>query len=428
MPPLTLEQVLARSMRLPRQRAGRHVSKLYQRSSERPSGRGNGLQQSMTSTFSSPNRASSFTTSTTGLMNARGTAHRDPVRQTQQEKLHFLQLMEKEEADQRAHHLFIHRSTHLVQNGIDLSTHLRAAQQTGDWEAALQTFVDATQLPFFLHPSQSFGKLPEASMFTAEAAATSPGGTRSSTSNHSANTAPPSSSPPQPHFTPTGVNPTDEQLNLLISTCAKSEQWCLAERIAAYFARTHPGAILHFIELLSQTTVGSVSIREMQEMPRNGWQTAYLYLRHHLPISPSLVPVEAYNICLRGCEDAKDWRRAIEIIQAMGPNPLQGWNPTLDDANSLAKTSLSTDAVAVTAADGNGTAAASPSPLPHPPSPNVVSYATLIATLEQAGKDAIAAKVLSRLPPIEKEEITASYAALILVWSDQVLHRHRRRF
>lgn len=57
-------------------------------------------------------------------------------------------------------------------------------------------------------------------------------------------------------------------------------------------------------------------------------------------------------------------------------------------------------------------------------SPNVVSYAVLIATLEEAGRNDLARRVLSLLPPLERDEITASYAALIYVWANQAAHSH----
>ncbi|EPY23842.1 hypothetical protein STCU_07428 [Strigomonas culicis] len=97
----------------------------------------------------------------------------------------------------------------------------------------------------------------------------------------------------------------------------------------------------------------------------------------------------------------------------MGPSPLREWRSAAE------------------APAEPGAAEASPAAaeeLSQPPSPDVVSYATLIATLEQAGKDKIASEVLNRLPPLEKEEITASYAALIHVWSKQIYKKQNRRF
>jgi len=67
-------------------------------------------------------------------------------------------------------------------------------------------------------------------------------------------------------------------------------------------------------------------------------------------------------------------------------------------------------------------------PAATPPSPDALSYATLIATLEQAGQDRTASQVLNRLPPLEKEVITATYVALIHVWASQVAQRNRKRY
>jgi hypothetical protein len=359
-----------------------------------------------------------------------------------QDKLDFFALMEREEEAQRAGRLSIHRSDHLVRNSADLTTFLNAALRTGDWQDGLKAFAEATALPAFR------ALLDENVPTTSSPFEVATAAVRGGAGLPAASAVPVS-----------GVNPNAGQVVALLDMCAKAEQYPLVEKIGAFFAPAFPEAFVRCVELLA---AASTSHPSSVVVP--GWRAAFAYLTTRCPLPAAEIPLEAFNVCLRGCEEAKDWRGALEVIRAMGPNPLQGWtsleedsvkhdsasaspletieeNTTSPSKTSSSSSSLTTAAEAAAAgttetgtshggasssvATADGASAAS---LSTPPSPNVVSYATLIATLEQAGKNQIASAVLNRLPAVEKEEITASYAALIFVWSNQVLHKRRRRF
>ncbi|KAK7198557.1 hypothetical protein NESM_000817700 [Novymonas esmeraldas] len=390
MPPLTLEQVLARSMRLPRQRAQRHVTQLYQ-SAESAMAAGS---VSLTGDASLSSAAAVAGIGGGRQTGAAASAHK--------EKPNFFELMEREEAQRRAGRLSIHSSGRLVRNSTDLTTHLRAAQRTGDWETGLRAFVDATAL----HALETV-------------LTDSPAAAAGSSASHAP--APPSAS---------GVNPTLSHINTLLDTCAAAGKWELVEKISIYFAPAFPDAFSHAMELVARRQPETAAGPDAAE---RGWRGAFVYLTTRCPLPAAEVPVEAFHVCLRGCEAVLDWRGAMEVVRAMGPNPLQGWRDAEEGDSDGERRAASSAELASTATAETGSADATSDGMQRssssaPPPPNAVTYAMLLATLEQAGKDSLASAVLNRLPALEKEEITASYAALIMVWSNQVLRRQRRRF
>ncbi|KPA78521.1 putative mitochondrial hypothetical protein [Leptomonas pyrrhocoris] len=427
MPPLTLEQVLARSMRLPRQRTQRYVSKLYHGSNS----------TAVDAHAQRATRAGALASGLTepGLFHPShsdvAAPHRRGMKElaapARQEKLNFFDLMEREDALRRAGRLSIHRSDHLVRNSTDLTTFLNAAARTGGWQDGLRAFAEATALPAFqalLHES------------TAIASASGDSSTQWGSSNDRASptddttaAAVPSHSPSAPSVSLSGVNPNAAHIVALLNMCATAGQYPLVEKIGAFFAPAFPDAFARVVELLAARAA------DTDAAAAPGWRAAFVYLTQRCPLPAAEVPVEAFNVCLRGCEEVKDWRGALEVVRSMGPNPMQGWTSAEEekDATQGEHTASSSSATAGTESPSPHEEAAAPvtpaqTSLSTPPPPNVVSYATLIATLEQAGKDQLASEVLNRLPAVEKEEITASYAALIFVWSNQVLHKHRRRF
>lgn len=395
MPPLTLEQVLARSMRLPRQRTQQQVSRLL--NGPAAAGAVPSLDEAgATRTWSSASGGNTGRSSASGGRSSAAAAGYG--------KFNFFEMMERDEAKRRAGRLSIHPSGHLVRNSADLTTYLQAARRTGDWEGGLRAFVDATATPALA-----------AAATTDDAGAASP----------AAASAPPSASPALPAATD-GISPNTSQIISLLDMCAGADQWALVERIGTYFAPTHPDAFTHVVELLAQRTPPPPSSSSQSESPSAvapSWRVAFAFVTSRCPLPAAEVPVAAFNVCLRGCESALDWRGALEVVRAMGPNPLQGWK-SAEEGGDGAEVCVG----AAAATDEGGAAAAEAALRSLPPPPDVVSYATLIATLEQSGKEGLASEVLNRLPPVEKEEITASYAALIAVWSTQILRRQRRRF
>lgn len=427
MPPLTLEQVLARSMRLPRSRPQRHVTKLFQESRSIGDNNYNSNSSSRSNTggaFTDPLTSLSFDGSSSP---PRRGAHPPPVSSDRQERLNFFDLMDRDEAARQTGRLSIHRSDTLVRNSTDLTTFLNAARQTGDWEDGLRAFAQATALPAFTALLQPFSPSPPTAAPT------------SSVYGSSALSSPPPP-PPSPSLL-TGINPNLGHVMTLLDMFAEARRYDLVERVGAFFAPAFPEALTHTVELLvtraaAEAPTAVAAAASSSASSSTGWRAGFEYLTQRCALPAAEVPAEAFNVCLRGCEATKDWRGALKVVRAMGPNPLQGWTaPKEEEEGENTSTAASASAGGGGESGEANTSDVPPSDSPGaansvsiPPAPNVVSYATLIATLEQAGKDHVASAVLNRLPALEKEEITASYAALIVVWSNQVQHKHRRRF
>ncbi|KAG5507585.1 hypothetical protein JKF63_06534 [Porcisia hertigi] len=411
MPPLTLEQVLARSMRLPRQRA-RQVSRLY--NNRESNGLGGGLERAPLNCTGQSLDGSNLPSSS-GIasmmghhhVGKRGNAGPSSVAATAANKnRNFFELIEREDARRQAGRLSLHTSGHLIRNSADLATYLKMAQRTGDWEGGLRAFAEATALPSVM-----------AMLAASDASATTPILSTSS----------------QPALSGCGISPTAVHITAVLDMCAKAEKWDLAEKLGAFFAPAYPDVFYRLVELMARRQSSDTEAGDC------GWRAAFAYLTTRCPLPAAEISVEAFNVCLRGCEAALDWRGALEVVRAMGPNPLQGWRVAEEEGgesdstatevlhSGVATISDPTEGNAMSSSPPNASVPPAPS-LSTPPSPNVVSYATLIATLEQSGKEGIASEVLNRLPAVEKEEITASYAALIMVWSNQILHRKRQRF
>ncbi|KAG5481658.1 hypothetical protein CUR178_07011 [Leishmania enriettii] len=421
MPPLTLEQVLARSMRLPRKRAQQHVSRLYKRHESAELGGSTEWTPSTAKGSSLVGPALPCNGSIAAMMGGRHAGKRggaygssSTATVASAERLNFFELVEREDAQRQAGRLSIHSSGLLVRNSTDLTTYLKAAQRTGDWEGGLRAFCEATALPTLT-----------AILAASEASADAAASTRRTPVSP---TLPPPSAP-----SGSGVNPNVTQITAVLEMCAEAEKWDLLEKIGVFFAPAYPDAFSRAVELLAQRPSSGAGAGVC------GWRAAFAYLTTRCPVPAADISVEAFNVCLRGCEAALDWRGAMEVVRAMGPNPLQGWRAAEEEVDesdrTAAEASISCSGAASDTTDADvqssspPTASASPAlSMSTPPSPNVVSYATLIATLEQAGKERLASAVLNRLPAVEKEEITASYAALIMVWSNQILHKRRRRF
>lgn len=178
------------------------------------------------------------------------------------------------------------------------------------------------------------------------------------------------------------------------------------------------------------------------------WIEAVLDTLARSSIPPSSFSVEVFNHILSVCEARKDCYGALYVIQSMGSNPLQAL-PTATialppDFRSTIRSKKSPPSVEAKGKENADLSAPvaplfSSSPPPRqkdipstfswsspPVSPNVVSYASLIAVLEQAGENQFASYIVSLLPSQEKNEITASYAALIYLWSQQVLTKSRK--
>ncbi|RNF17067.1 hypothetical protein TcG_05907 [Trypanosoma cruzi] len=353
MPPLTLEQVLARSMRLPR----KHMKH--------------------TATPMASNPATGISTPPD---NSLGRGDKSVAK--------LFSLIEKDEESTAAGRPFIHQSNNLIRNSHDLLTYLHTAKRMRAWEDALRSFAEVTKMLLINQTEEGDG----VSLTLREGAEGAE-----------------------------GVTASVSHLALLLDTCAAAKQWHLVEQIGEIFRSQSRQTLIDAVAVLANTK------KETIGEGLYGWERALHFLQTRIP--PEEQPVEAYNACIAACETALEWEGALAIVRSMGPNPLQ----KLDSKVFSGTTGIGVASAGSTVegvSSSLGTEAREESVLATfpPPAPDVVTYATLISVLEQSGKDALASEVLQRLPPVEKEEITASYAALIHVWSEQKYRNHRRRF
>nr|CCC94389.1 unnamed protein product [Trypanosoma congolense IL3000] len=360
MPPLTLEQVLARSMRLPR------------RSVAKATGYG---------AVGGP----------MGLPHGVGVAKSSPKEEGVSS---LFALLEKRDGEMAAGRPSIHQSNNLIRNSQDLLAYLQAAKRMHAWEDALRYFSEVTKSLIV----RWSGERGSTVITLQQEAGTSPNdrGCR-------------------------GVTANVAHITVLLDTCANAKQWHLVEQLGEAFRDHTPKALIDAVSLLANSCRGDATDGLY------GWKRAIQFLQLRIP--PEEQPVEAYNACLTACEKTLDWEGALAIVRAMGPNPLQQM-----DCGTLPSSSIPLPPDGEVAPLGSETSGASGatqddvhSSMLQPPQPNVVTYATLLSVLDQCGKEKFACEVLQRLPALEKEEITAAYAALIHVWSEQK-YRQRRRF
>ncbi|CCW61237.1 unnamed protein product [Phytomonas sp. EM1] len=437
MSPRTLEHVLAHSMRFPRQRADQIIPSLFH-SSHLPVV-APGSQMKATSTRTS--------------------------------YLYPRYLIDKidEKSGRSVDRLSTYRlkglsPPKLVRNGMDLLIFLKFGKKMGAWEESLATFLDATCTV-----------LPDEVLVTS-------GGVRSS----SLPSPPPASAPPDQRRK-CHVTPSSAHITLLMDMCASSEQWGLTLFLVRHFGEAHPSIISHAVGLMARRRVAPIALREEVGVPKTtlhnhlgdqpssqgtvatkngvevrGWQVACYYLTRQLCFQLHCVPVEAFNVILSSCRSDGDWIASMAVVRCMGPNPLQYWQsvreyaaisrhsdevketksvlasdwfcpfstpaqqqvPTESHMTLIPNRNVETSGAAATHRAASAECNAVESTFAAP-SPDVVSYATLIVTLEQAGEFHLATEVLNRLPPLEKNKITASYVSLIGVWSSQVCNRKR---
>ncbi|ORC92638.1 uncharacterized protein TM35_000033910 [Trypanosoma theileri] len=362
MPPLTLEQVLARSMRLPR----KHT-------------------KNMTALGSSH--------ATLGSSTLSPSSNTEVKRDTGAAKL--FSLIEKEEEAIAAQRPKIHVSHNLIRNSQDLLTYLHTAKRMRAWEDALRSFNEATKMLLIRQSDDNSGVVLTLRKQGEESKEAS------------------------------GITANIAHLSVLLDVCASAKQWDLVEQLGEVFRKQSPQILINAVSLLARTKEADV------KEGLYGWKRALHFLQTRIP--PEEQPVEGYNACMSACENSLDWEGALAVIRSMGPNNLQQLDSKItslveeNKVKSLDGTvNVETEKTAPPSAEAREDMG--DMSVLNPPKPDVVTYATLISVLEQCGKNALASEVLQRLPPLEKEEITATYAALIHVWSEQQYRNHRRRF
>lgn len=269
-------------------------------------------------------------------------------------------------------------------------------------------------------------------------------------------------------------------LNVLLSLCEGAERLAAVERIGGYYGWRFPAVLTRSMEILlkqkylpptypnfsdvirSWASSGKEEreteycIKDSEEREKKhhsnpsgtrtpihadqkkSWQVAIMEVLARTGIPPPFFSVDIFNHILSLSEQRKDCYGALYVIQSMGTNPLQVLpTASLDVPPDFPSSSISRRKKTL-ADEEKQVGPFSNSlmirgvmpplfPWSSPPvSPNVVSYASLIAALEQAGANRFASYIVSLLPPEEKKEITASYAALIYLWSQQVLTKGRK--
>eukprot|EP00796_Vickermania_ingenoplastis_P007645 gene7645-5373_t len=232
-----------------------------------------------------------------------------------------------------------------------------------------------------------------------------------------------------PHYTP-------KHLHLVLTLCADARKWDAVTAIGIYFARAHPSLLVRATELLvdnrflPQRTPLSPTL-VVKKGCGSPWQVEVLQWLASTALPPPEIPVDVFNVVLARCEATRDAAGALYILRSMGPNPLSDltWDSIRLQAapDGEHKENGSGKPPTADAWDGG------PSVIPVTPfswpltpvvAPNVVSYATFIAVLEQCGMSRAASHVVGLLPLRERQEITASYAALIYLW--QLLRGSRK--
>ncbi|RNF22378.1 uncharacterized protein Tco025E_03268 [Trypanosoma conorhini] len=357
MTPLTLEQVLARSMRLPRKH----------------------MKPAATRIANTPALGTPIAPETSLGLGDKSVAK-------------LFSLIEKEEETLTAGRPSIHSSHNLIRNSQDLLTYLNTARRMHAWEDALLSFAEATKMLLIKKTEGHDGV--SLTLGEGDDGGVEGGG---------------------------GVTANVAHLAVLLDTCAGAKQWGLVEQLGEIFRKQSPQTLVDAVSLLANTK------KEHVGEGLHGWELALHFLQTRIP--PEERPVEAYNACVTACEATLEWEGALAIVRSMGPNPLQSLDAAVaaneSDADAASAGSIPEEAPPSAHTEAEEETALATS---HPPTPDVVTYATLISVLEQSGKDALASEVLQRLPPVEKEEITATYAALIHVWAEQKSHHRRRRF
>lgn len=297
---------------------------------------------------------------------------------------------------------------------------------------------------------------------------------------------PTSSSATLPSFSSRGTaagiqrkGPEDALLTLLLSHCEGAGRLTAVEQIGTYYGWRYPSVLTRAVEILlthkylpprypnfceiihSGSFVAGKDFQEGKKNPASNdgkdgeftgttvttkiyseknksWQVAIMEVLARSSIPPGSISVDVFNHILSLCEVRKDCLGALYVVQSMGPNPLQVLPVASVDVPRSFYSSASSETLKSFVEEeeekrlpssSSSLSYERPSPFPwasSPVPPNVVSYASLIAALEQAGANRFASYIVSLLPPQEKKEITASYAALIYLWSQQVLAKGRK--
>jgi len=342
MAPLTLEQVLARSLRLPTKR----------------------INKSLFQPKHGGQIASALSTKQ---------VLRDEERKTARDMMLRMEALEDSRLEDRPRFPTMPRTaTHhgsLVRNSQDLLTHLQASKKMGNWEDALDVFSQC----------------------------------------HTC-----------------GITPNIAHITVLSDALFQAHQF---------------GALQTLLEspqagtLDARREVTTHVIRRM--VIALGWEKG-LHLLSNLP--SDLVTTESYNEVVAACSRLGNWKDCIRVIADMGLNDLSPTPIPPSSSSSLSSTlttpspsSVSPEVISsalpptelfdvLCASRLNQSATTSAEVRERRenlPSPDAVTWASLVSVLQESGKQDLALHVLLRLPPRTRELILTSTVALIHVWSKQ---------
>lgn len=315
--PLTLEQVLARSLRLPKKRVNKALFSPTAQGAE-------GGQATSTWNRSVPNAALARSRDSASMMELMRR-----LEQSDEERTRDRQQMPKGPA----------HKNHLIRTSQDLLTLLQAAKRMRSWEDALDAFSQCREA----------------------------------------------------HITPNIAH-----LKVVADTLAQSNKWdVLHSLLLREDAGSHADkkeVVAHLVPFLFRRSGGE------------GGVEGTLVFLNSLP--DAILSTQAFNELLSFCTRSSNWEGCVKILANMGRGDLDlssASRPLCQELTPLiAPDALSSD---------TGSSARPP--------PDAVSFASLVAVLQETGRKDAALDILMRLPPATREIILTSTVALIHVWSEQ---------
>lgn len=259
-------------------------------------------------------------------------------------------------------------SSSLVRNSQDLLTHLQASKRMGSWEDAVEVFSQCRDC---------------------------------------------------------GITPNLAHITVLADTLIQADQFGVLQTLLE-----SPQAG----ELEVRREVATHAMRRIVE--GMGWEKGLQVLSS---FSPELTTTETYNEIVAACSRAGSWKECIRIMASMGLNDL-----AVEPVPSATPMTTPTTATDTEVASLSNPSKIQASQSAHPealhelvamsrqtasievcrqletrPSPDAVTWASLISVLQETGQQDLALHLLVRLPPRTRELILTSTVALIHVWSKQ---------
>lgn len=313
-------------------------------------------------------------------------------------------------------------------NSVDLTSFLRTALQMRTYEEGIEAFCAFAPLPAPLT-----GLLLRKNVKV-------DGGVVSSHDENRLSSSQQQSASPALRWAP-------EHIHLMLSICEGANRLDAVEAVGIYFSRQLPSVLVRTTKILmakrfcvsraqhcNENSDRQSRKGEENVLEESTWQENVFSWLAATAIPPSEISVDVFNAMLSKCEAEKDYKGALYILQSMGPNPLS----ELDLPPPKMITDKGKETQKNKSKPDDDSLSSTVEGVPHrmkpfvwcissPVTPNVVSYAMFIAVLEQCGQNAFASRVVSLLPKMEQQEITASYAALIYLWSQQVMSKKKWR-